>query len=265
MRAVMTGTGNPRTRNFYRDVLLLLRDASVPSLVGGAYALEHLAGLGRRSKDLDLFLRPPDCAHALRVLAQAGYRTELTHPHWLAKAFSSENQFVDLVFNAGNGAVPVDDLWFEYAVPAEVLGLPVSLCPAEETIWSKAYIMERERYDGADVAHLLRARAETLDWQRLLWRFGGHWRVLLSYLVLFGFIYPGERDRIPAWVIRELLHRCEHELSTPAPDGRVCQGGFLSRSQYLIAFTQWHYADARLAPPGTMSPEQIASWTEAAT
>ena len=26
----------------------------------------------------------------------------------------------------------------------------------EESLWQKAFIMERERYDGADVAHLLR-------------------------------------------------------------------------------------------------------------
>jgi hypothetical protein len=58
----------------------------------------------------------------------------------------------------------------------------------EETIWSKAFVMERERYDGADIAHLLRASAERLDWHRLLERFDAHWPVLLSHLILFGFI-----------------------------------------------------------------------------
>ena len=46
--------------------------------------------------------------------------------------------------------------------------MPVKLAPAEEMIWSKAFIMERERYDGADVAHLLHACARRMDWQRLL-------------------------------------------------------------------------------------------------
>jgi hypothetical protein len=67
-----------------------------------------------------------------------------------------------------------------YAEPAIVMGQPVRLCPAEETIWSKAFVMERERYDGADIAHLLRARAEMLDWRRLTRRFGRHWRVLFG-------------------------------------------------------------------------------------
>ncbi len=58
-------------------------------------------------------------------------------------------------------------------------------------IWSKAFIMERERYDGADIAHLILACGRDLDWRRLLGRFGRRWRVLLSHLVLFGFVYPG--------------------------------------------------------------------------
>ena len=41
----------------------------------------------------------------------------------------------------------------------------------------------------------------------LIDRFGAHWRVLLSHLVLFGFIYPSERSRVPARVLEELTER----------------------------------------------------------
>ena len=75
--------------------------------------------------------------------------------HWLAKAHHGD-KFIDVIFNSGNGVAEVDDEWFAHAVDEEVLGAPVKLVPAEEMIWSKAMIMERERYDGADVAHLLR-------------------------------------------------------------------------------------------------------------
>ena len=37
------------------------------------------------------------------------------------------------------------------------------LIPVEEMIWSKGLIMERERFDGADVTHLIRARTATCD------------------------------------------------------------------------------------------------------
>jgi hypothetical protein len=62
--------------------------------------------------------------------------------------------------------------WFRHARSDQVLDVPVLIAPPEESIWSKAFIMERERYDGAEVAHLLRACAGRMDWQRLLQRFG---------------------------------------------------------------------------------------------
>ena len=117
---------------------------------------------------------------------------------------------------------------------AELLGIPVRLCPPEEIIWSKAYVMERERFDGADIAHLIRKSGRDFDWHRLLRRFGAHWRVLLVHLVMFGFVYPGERDIVPAWVIHELSDRLRREAEEPPPAEKVCQGTLLSREQYLV-------------------------------
>jgi hypothetical protein len=200
--------------------------------------------------------------HALEVLGSAGFHTELTFPHWLGKAYHGKD-FVDLIFSSGNGVAPVDRDWFDHAPRGEVLGVAVQLAPAEEMLWSKAFVMERERYDGGDVIHLLRARAEKLDWRRVLDRFGPYWRVLLADLVLFGFVYPGERTRVPRWVMDELLGRLAPELDADAGVGRLCQGTILSRQQYLPDVTEWGYDDGRLAPRGNMTPEEIADWTAA--
>jgi hypothetical protein len=62
---------------------------------------------------------------------------------------------------------------------------------------AKAYVMERERFDGADVAHLLASCGEQLSWKKLLRRFGPNWRVLLSHLALFGFIFSAQRKSHP--------------------------------------------------------------------
>jgi len=249
-------------RRFYRRVLLRLTEAGVPFLVGGGYALAHHAGIQRPIKDLDLFLHPRDVDRARAVLGAHGWRTEVPFPHWLGKVRRGSDH-VDLIYGAGNGVAAVDDEWFTYQVPAEVLGLPVGLCPPEETIWSKAFVMERERYDGSDVIHLLRARASTLDWARLLRRFGPHWRVLFSHLLLFGFVYPGERAQVPVPVMRQCLRRLERELAAGDEPERTCQGTLLSRAQYLIDTQEWGYADARLAPRGSMTEEETAIWTAA--
>jgi hypothetical protein len=250
---------DPATRRFYRRVMRRLETESVPFLVGGAYAFERYTGIARHTKDFDLFVHPRDVERALAVLAADGCRTATPFPHWLAKAYGGE-EVVDLIFSSGNGVALVDDGWFRHAVEETVLDMPVRLIPAEEMIWSKAFIMERERFDGADVAHILRACADALDWPRLLARFGEHWRVILQHLVGFGFIYPCERARVPAAVIRELMGRLDRELTRSAPE-RVCQGTLISRSQYLVDVEHWDYADPRLAPAGNMTSAERERWT----
>jgi hypothetical protein len=252
----------PDTFRFYRDALAVLRRSGVPFLIGGAYALAAYTGIVRHTKDLDVFVRPPDAPRVLEAMAQAGYRTEVTFPHWLSKAFHGYD-FVDVIHSSGNGQCPVDDGWFEHGVDAEVLGVKLQLIPPEEMIWQKAYIMERERFDGADVLHLLRVRGRSLDWDRLLARFGPHWRLLLSHLVLFGFVYPGEYEAVPEGLLRELAERLVRERPAPPPEG-VCGGPLLSRVQYLPDTEEWGYTDARLySQGGRMTAEQVERWTDA--
>ena len=155
----------------------------------------------------------------------------------------------------------MDDLWFDHAGKANVLGVIARLSPVEEMIWSKAFVQERERFDGADVIHLLRETGPSLDWPRLLMRFGDHWRVLLSHLILFGFVYPDRRESVPAWVMEELIRRLG--VSRPRTDNDVCYGTLLSREQYLYDVERLRYRDGRLEPTGTMTPEQIAIWSGA--
>ena len=236
---------DPSARGFYRRTLALLSESGVQFLVGGAYALARYTGIERHTKDFDIFIRSGDYDTVMKVLERAGCRTELTFPHWLGKAHCGDS-FIDVIFSSGNGIARVDEEWFEHSVDGEVLGLPVRLCPAEEMIWSKAFIMERERYDGADIMHLLRACGDRLDWPRLLRRFGPHWRVLLKHLVMFGFVYPCERNRIPRAVMRELLDRLEAIATEPGSArermSRVCL-------TWVEAAAAWAPAAARLRRP----------------
>jgi len=253
---------SPDKAELYRSALEMLNRSGVPYMVGGTYAFQYYAGISRSTKDIDLFVRARDVQRALDVLVRTGFKTEIAFTHWLAKAHHGD-RFIDIVYSSGNAVAEVDDEWFAHAVDVEVLGVPVKLCPPEEMIWSKALIMERERYDGADVAHMLRHCSGLLNWDRLVRRFGTHWRVLLSHLVLFGFIYPGERALIPSAVMRDLVNRLLAELEVPTRDTKVCQGTLLSRAQFLVDIDEWGYEDSRLHPRGAMSEQQIAEWTAA--
>jgi len=243
---------------FYRHVLESLAASGLPFLVGGGYALERHTGIERDRWDFDVFVLPEDARRILALFAAEGHATRLTYPHWLGKIFH-RGRYVDVIFNSGNGVVRVDQAWFQHATRSELFGRQVLLCPIEEMIWSKAFVMERERFDGADVHHLIRTAGPKLDWARLVERFGSHWRVLLSHLVMFGFVYPQERSKIPEGILRDLVSRTGEPDEGGEP---VCMGTLLSRTQYLPDLA-WGYRDGRLVY-GIMSPEDIARWTAAA-
>jgi hypothetical protein len=257
----MTAELDAPTADFYRNSILSLQEAGIPFLVGGAYAFSVYTGISRHTKDFDIFLRPADVERALGNFRSDGFSVERTFPHWLAKAKCGDD-FIDLIYRAGNGVCEVDDVWFERARDEQVFGVPVAVTAPEEMIWMKAYIMERERYDGADVAHLIHGCAEHIDWGHLVRRFNSHWRVLLAHLLLFGFIYPSQRDRIPNSVMSDLLQRTQEELSVTSSD-RLCRGTLLSRAQYLFDLEEHGYRDARLEPHSHMSAADVARWTAA--
>jgi hypothetical protein len=83
---------------------------------------------------------------------------------------------------------------------------------------------------------------------------------LLAHLILFGYVYPGERHLIPRDVMRELLDHMDDSI--PGEEG-LCQGPLLSRSQFLPDLERG-YRDARLTPDGTMTNDEIEIWTQAA-
>jgi len=247
-----------RTRDFYVDAMRALDDARVPYVVGGGYAMAYYTGIARNTKDLDLFVRPEDRDRCLGVLADAGYRTEFFYPFWIAKAIEPRTEaFIDLLYNSGNGLCPVDDDWIKHSLPIEVHGYPTRLVPAEEQLWSKAFVQDRDRFDGADVIHLILGRGRHFDWKRLLRRFEGHERVLLAHLLLFGYAYPCERDVVPTWVVDQLQAIVRDEPAVPRDD-HLCRGPNLAQRGYFTAIQEWGYHDGRVAPHGPLSADEVA-------
>lgn len=239
--------------------LRVMHERGIQFLVGGTFAFTQYTGVVRPTKDLDLFVSPDDLERTLRSLREAGFTTSVPFPHWLAKAKSPEIA-MDLIFSSGNGVARVDADWFRYAADVVLYGIPVKLSPIEELIWSKSFVMERERFDGADVTHLMRARGHVIDWPRLIARYGSYRLVLAAHLLLFRFAYSDADQLIPRWVFDQVLG----DLLPPPVEAqeRVCFGTLMSREQYLADVSQLGYADARLARQH-MAPEALEIWTAA--
>lgn len=227
------------------DAIQRLNEAGVPYLIGGAYALFHYTGIVRDTKDLDLMVLQRDVQRALEVLARGGYRTELTDDVWLAKAYG-ENGFIDFIFGSRNGCAMVDETWFAYAKQATLLGQPCRVAPAEEVIWMKSYVNARDRFDGADINHMLYRLGPQLDWPRLVRRFGEHGELLLAHLVLYQFVFPGARSRVPSWVYQELARKFMAQIEAGDDPHNICRGYVLAADEYAHDYAQLGFE--RVAP-----------------
>ena len=78
---------------------------------------------------------------------------------------------------------------------------------------SKLFVVRRERFDGADIAHIIYATRGELDWERILRQAGEHWEVLLWALLLFRYVYPSHSDYVPASLWRDLIGRLTAALA----------------------------------------------------
>ena len=147
----------------------------------------------RDTKDIDVFVKPEDCPRVLEVFDRLGYETVTPFPHWLGKIRRSDH-FMDVIFGSGNGVARVDASVVRSRAEGEP---PRRHCPAFTRRGDDLVegVHSRARRTTAPMSLICCAPpGPSLDWPRLLMRFGDHWRVLLSHLILFGFIYPDKRQ-----------------------------------------------------------------------
>jgi hypothetical protein len=170
--------------DLFREILVLLESRRCSYAVAGAFAMQEHTGICRDTKDLDVFLTAENAVHALQHLREAGFECEIPDPVWLFKAHRNEF-FVDLITGMSNAAIVVDESWIRRSIPAVVHDVRTRVLAAEELLASKLFVARRERFDGADVAHIIYRTRGKIDWQRVLQIVGEHWEMLLWALVLF--------------------------------------------------------------------------------
>lgn len=232
----------PEAEGFFSDCLKLLAESGIPILLSGTYAVTAHTGIVRPTKDLDIFCKASDYPRILSFFQERGYVISVEDERWIAKVHQ-DRFFFDVIFAARSANIPVTDEWFEDAPEIEVYGIKVRITKPTELIWSKIFVQDRYRYDGADIAHLLLKQSDSIDWQRLLKYMEPHWEVLFAQLINFRYIYPSERDRIPRWVMDELIRRLQSHLEMPPPQVKICRGRHFSTRDYAIDITEWGYAD----------------------
>jgi predicted nucleotidyltransferase len=225
----------------FADVMHVLSGAGIPFAIGGSFAFHYYTKFPATTKDLDLFLFEWDVPLAVQRLIAAGFDSKVMQEHWLAKALR-DGFTVDLIYGSSNFWASVDEKWLSRARPVRMLGHRAQVIPLEELIWSKSYVMARERFDGADVAHLLLLQGRNIDWRRLVRLFDVHSELLLAHLLLFRFLYPAARDLIPARVLESLIRRA---LGSSDGDGLPFRGPLVDPFSFLFDIRAGIFADPR--------------------
>ncbi len=228
----------------YARWLRVLNGTGDPYAIGGAFAVYAYTGAWRDSKDLDVFLRPQDLKAALVALRAAGFETEVRDRLWLAKVHHPP-VFMDLLFAVRHtSSLRVTADWFSTCRPVQLLGVPTRMLGIEEIIATKVYLAARERFDGADIVHLIRAGGGRLDWERILHLLHGDEEILLWHLVLFQLVYPGLVDYLPHELMRRAIRRLEAGW-TGAPDASAFRGALLDPRSFAVDVRDWGFRDNR--------------------
>ncbi len=238
-------------QSLFREILELLEKKGISFAVAGAFALREHTGICRDTKDLDVFLTPANAALALRFLGERGFECEVCDPVWLFKAHR-DGFFVDLITGMSNAAIVVEDSWIERAKPAMVERVQTRVLAAEELVASKLFIARRERFDGADIAHVIYGTHGQLDWKRIFRLAGEHWEMILWALVLFRYSYPAQTQYIPQEVWCDLMLRFQKAVLHPDPAAKF-RGSLIDDKQFAIDVNEWglenlmiEYRDRRL-------------------
>jgi hypothetical protein len=137
-----------------------------------------------------------------------------------------------------NAVITVDQSWIDRSSPCVILGVPARVLAAEELIASKLFVNFRERFDGADIVHIIYGTKGNIDWQRVLQLVGEHWELVLWELMLFHYVYPAEQDIVPRQVWDDLLLRFRRQLDSGTRN-LAFRGSLIDEKMFAIDMKEW--------------------------
>ena len=201
----------------YQRVMREARASGVTFAFGGAFATAVYTGELRNTKDFDFYVLPSDREAMIQATRRAGLTDHFERlPYdrsWIYRA-SEGDVLVDVIWAMANQRAHVDAWWLSRGPLVEIRGERVRAIPIEELIWSKLYVLQRERTDWGDVLNLIAAQAPSIDWDHLLRRLGHDTPLLAAALGVFAWLTPSRAQAIPVAVWQHL----GLQAPEPSPD-----------------------------------------------
>ena len=203
----------------YERAISAIRQTGRPFMLAGAFSLATYTGRWRNTKDIDFYVMPEDRQPLTEALTAAGfadYYDKLPYVrHWIYRAHSADC-IVDLIWAMANQRAQVDEQWFERATHVTVHGEQLLVVPAEELLWCKLYVLQKDRCDWPDIFNLIHSIDGNLDWDHLVDRMGDDLPLLVGLLNVYCWLCPGTDLKLPQQ-LRAVLPSCG-QASGPMED-----------------------------------------------
>lgn len=184
----------------YSCVLDKVRDQQVPFALGGGLAVGVYTGRLRNTKDLDIYVLPEDRDRVVGIMMDCGledyFEKKPYDRGWIYRG-NSGDVIVDAIFAMANRRAVVDAGWLERGPMIPMFDREIRVIPPEELIWSKLYVVQRDRCDWPDILNMVYATGAHLDWQHLLARVAEDTPLLKGVLSMFSWVSPEKARAIP--------------------------------------------------------------------
>jgi hypothetical protein len=190
-------------RAVYNNVVHQVTARGIPFAIGGSLGMAVYAGLLRPSKDLDIYVTPENKDKMIQVMTDVGlrdYYDKLPYDRgWIYRS-TTDDVIVDTIWQMANRRAAVDENWLTRGPEITVDDQTVRLIPIEEMIWSKLYVLQRERSDWPDILNLIDRRTSEIDWRYLLSRVGEDAPLLGAILTTYAWLSPENALNLPGWI-----------------------------------------------------------------
>lgn len=208
----------------FKQALRALNSSGAHYAVGGAFAVHYYSKLWRNTNDLDVYIEREDLPEAIDALLGAGFHDfgEMAAGDrgWIYHAMK-DNTLVDVIWQLPNYISPINSKTFLNGPKDIFFDIPVQFLPPHELMWTKIFTMNHQRCDWPDIFGIVRAHPESLDWNYLADKMSNNWPVLLSFIVLYDWVYPGDSYCIPQSIREKLLLRKQQQpMSTASEHNR---------------------------------------------
>ncbi|QIS04148.1 hypothetical protein F5X71_19045 [Nocardia brasiliensis] len=137
-----------------------LTAAGVEFAVAGGCAV-YARGGPASQHDVDIFVKPRDCASAVRTLAESGLRVCDPPEDWLRKVYAGE-VLIDLIYRPNNRDV-TDEL-LGRATPMRIGPTTAPVVSGTDLMVDKLLVFDAHRLDFAPLLHIARDLREQVDW-----------------------------------------------------------------------------------------------------